>query len=120
MVSGAVYAAANAFNLICMIAGQFEGGVSVRPPNPEQLVLVVDLSAGRYCYDRCWETELISHVTDQEIFFISKTSEPASEVLSVNRESGNLTWHLGINEDERQWFGICNKAEFTGFPSKKF
>lgn len=109
-----------AFNLLCTVYTSGLGGVPTMEENNKQYVFVIDLAAGRFCYEKCFETKPISRVTEQTIFLISKTENPASESLWMNRESGRLDWEFGEGKYQTVRMGRCEKQPFTGFPERKF
>jgi hypothetical protein len=124
MTSAIALAAIAAFNLVC--TGTHTSGVILgqkTPDKPMQTVVRVDLDAKRWCSGDCESTSAISDVTATAIIFNHREDKYGDETFIVNRETGKFTdrtriWWPAERIDLTQ--GTCVKADFSGFPNRKF
>ena len=119
-------AALAAFNLVC--SGMETSGTDADRNNAtlKQIefteVYRVDLQQGRWCKGACTETRAIATVTDTEIELEKSNVEALSlsARTAVSRESGHYISVAVLGDISIFRDGECHKADFTGFPTRKF
>jgi hypothetical protein len=124
MTSAIVLTAIAAFNLVC--TGTHTSGVILGQKTrdtPMQTVVRVDLDAKRWCSGDCENTSAIIEVTAIAIIFNQREDKYGDEAFFVNRETGKFTdrtriWWPAEQVDLTR--GTCVKADFSGFPTRKF
>jgi len=128
--------AALVFNLVC--SGTFTSGQMMRMASETRQVQVtfrVDLERGRWCSGTCETTVPLHSVSDSQIIFRQlgdilrpptpeSPSDTSDEITVVNRENGQMTdrerYWRGDSFHYRMTVGSCERAAFSGFPTRRF
>lgn len=113
------------FNLVCSgthTTGTL--GLSLSDQHQEQFRVIfrVDLDRQRWCSGDCETTAPLASVTDTRITFrYDDAREIRSDSITyVNRESGELFDRDRLGDYVSLRTGTCERAEFTGFPPRRF
>jgi hypothetical protein len=113
---------AMAFNLICT-GSSMSSKAGLRPMS---LVYRIDLEANRFCVGECAFTLPIASVSYGEIILQDEVAKVGGARIyrSISRESGAYFASTGTPAARKNdWViltGNCEKAEFGGFPARKF
>ncbi|WP_033924039.1 hypothetical protein [Sphingomonas sp. 35-24ZXX] len=111
------------FNLVCVgtrySSDKFDPDASKKPV---ELIARVDLDQKRWCAGDCNATAPIHRVSDTEIVFDYVDTQILLKSFVVNRESG--AFEQKTHTRGTKWVqiitGQCERANFSGFPKRKF
>lgn len=117
-------AAATAFNLVC--TGNLEtSSILGKETTKYSIIYRIDLDAGKWCDGECKAPEKIAEIQPAKFILQSsagQTPPPVVRVTNViDRETGthNIFGSSGYGASAivMHWSGVCEKADFTGFPT---
>lgn len=122
-MAGTVAAAGMAFNLIC--SGSAYTVQSLMGPRQNvrsfEETYRVDLAKQRWCKEACIASSELAQVTPTTIVFERDERGVVDDTVTfVNRESGRFVHRVRLQGFTDLWEGQCRKAQFTGFPARKF
>jgi hypothetical protein len=112
-----------AFNLIC--TGTATTGISVgaeltkQKSEPFEIVYRVDLSSRTWCAGACGTRKPVAKATDDDLL-LEQNDDGAEVYTSMNRDDGSYIHRLKAADFVLIELGSCARAEFTGFPPRKF
>ncbi|WP_313536473.1 hypothetical protein [Sphingomonas sp.] len=114
-----------AFNLVCTgnsVSGRIDDFKTFEAKSPFKREIRVDLERMRWCDDECTATRPIKSFTETGIVFDLKEEAGLETWHMVNRESGSYILRVRGSEINyvRMDTGSCERAPFTGFPTRKF
>ena len=114
-----------AFDLSCV--GNETYSDDMRPRSsaerPFRDIYRVDLKSQRWCSGQCVETRAIQEITDRSIILSANDGDRSTADwvhIEINRESGKYSYDLVLATKFSFRKGICSRAQFSGFPSRKF
>ena len=116
-----------AFNLICtgqQTLSTANGGSFPKNVQTADFTEVyrIDLQKLRWCRDACIVTQPLASVDDTSITFENMRDETIhiGRTASVSRESGHYLYMEQMGSQFTVRDGECRRADFTGFPARKF
>lgn len=125
MIALALQVAA-AFNLVC--TGTYRTGpIAIStldlPGTPFTTVYRIDLSRGRFCTNECPSTSALARVTETEITLYDVHTDPGTAngtTTNINRETGAYMSTSIFGDSMSVFTAQCERAPFTGFPTRRF
>jgi hypothetical protein len=112
-VAAAAPAQPKPFDLVCEGVNQRQEAETIR--------YRIDLSAKRWCYDKCEETSDMKSASASELVLEDGFARPGIERMTkINRETGSVVFAYRGANLRLSFVGTCAPAPFSGFPAAKF
>lgn len=109
-----------AFDLVCAGTTSILSDTAALQKQQLNVHFRIDLDAGRWCEGECKETNLLVAVTDTKIVLENIRNSDVLEMRQISRESGKLSGYGFFGPTSFAEDANCERAEFSGFPAKKF
>lgn len=118
-------AVAAAFNLVCTGTTYIGAGMTALKKENQSAYSAtfrIDLDAERWCSGECTTTEHIYAIGQTKIMLKLEQDEKigSESFISLNREDGSILDRTKVNDFMIMNMGKCERAPFTGFPTRKF